>query len=496
MNFLALNQYRTDWFGNIRNDLMAGLVVALALIPESIAFSIMAGVDPKVGLYSSFLIAVTIAFFGGRTGMISAATGAMAIAMVLLVKNHGIEYMLAATILCGFIQIIAGFMKWGAWMRFISRPVFLGIVNALSLFVFMAQVVEFKDASYLMYGMVALGIAIIYLFPKLTKAIPSPLIAVIVLSAISMYFNLDLRTVGDKGEFPEVMPFFMWPTVPLTWETLWIVLPYSLTLAAVGILESLLTAKIIDDLTDTKTNRDQECKGQGIANIVAGLFGGMGGCAMIGQSVINIKSGGRGRLSTCFAGAAMMAMILLGAEWVREIPMAALVSVMIMVAIGTFSWSSIRDFRKYSFSHNIVMITTVVVTMMTHDLSKGVLVGVLLSALFFAKRVSRFMYVDSVLSEDGGVRTYFVKGQIFFASTERFINSFNTREVVPAVIIDVSQAHFWDVTAVAAIDEVVLKYRRQGTLVEVVGLNEGSALVIERWGIQNKPNALELMNKH
>jgi sulfate permease, SulP family len=493
---LSLSYIKHNWLGNIRNDVLAGMVVALALIPEAIAFSIIAGVDPKVGLYASFCIAVVIAFIGGRSGMISAATGAMALVMVTLVKEHGLEYLLAATILTGVLQIIAGFFRLGSLMRFVSRSVVTGFVNALAILIFMAQLPEFKGAGIQMYGMVALGLAIIYIFPRFTKAVPSPLVSIITLTAISVYFGIDLRTVGDMGELPSTFPIFLLPDIPLNVDTLRIILPYSLTLTAVGLLESLMTATIVDELTDTPSSKNRECAGQGIANIVAGFFGGMAGCAMIGQSVINIKSGGRGRLSTLFAGLFLLFLLLVAGDWVSQIPMAALVAVMIMVSIGTFSWSSFKNLKTHPKSSSLVMITTVAVVVLTHDLAMGVFVGVLTSALFFARKVSRFLKIESHLSEDKENRTYTVYGQVFFASAELFANSFDFKEVVRHVTIDVSAAHFWDLSAVGALDKVVMKLRREGTAVDLVGLNQASATIVDRLAVYDKPNALELMLKH
>ncbi len=493
---LSVSYIKRNWLDNLRNDVLAGIVVALALIPEAIAFSIIAGVDPKVGLYASFCIAIVIAFVGGRSGMISAATGAMALVMVLLVKEHGLEYLLAATILTGILQILAGFFRLGSLMRFVSRSVVTGFVNALAILIFMAQLPEFKGAGLQMYGMVALGLAIIYIFPRVTKAVPSPLISILVLTAISIYFGMDLRTVGDLGELPSTFPIFLLPDIPLNLDTLKVILPYSLTLTAVGLLESLMTATIVDELTDTPSNKNRECAGQGIANIVSGFFGGMAGCAMIGQSVINIKSGGRGRLSTLSAGLFLLFLLLVVGDWVSQIPMAALVAVMIMVSIGTFSWSSFKNLKTHPKSSSLVMITTVVVVVLTHDLAIGVFVGVLTSALFFARKVSRFLEIESHLSEDKENRTYRVFGQVFFASAEAFYNSFDFKEVVQHVTIDVSAAHFWDLSAVGALDKVVMKLRREGTAVDLVGLNEASATIVDRLAVHDKPNALELMLKH
>lgn len=493
---MSFSHLRAEWFGNIRGDLLAGTVVALALIPEAIAFSIIAGVDPKVGLYASFCIAVVIAFVGGRPGMISAATGAMALVMVSLVREHGLEYLLAATILTGVLQILAGVFKLGTLLRFVSRSVVTGFVNALAILIFMAQLPEFNGASWVVYAMVAAGLAIIYLFPYLTKAVPSPLVSIIVLTVFSIWMGLEIRTVGDMGELPNAFPLFLLPNIPLTWETLLIILPYSATLAVVGLLESLMTAVIVDDLTDTASRKNQECSGQGIANIVAGCFGGMAGCAMIGQSVINVKSGGRGRLSTLFAGGFLLFLILVLGDLVRQIPMAALVAVMIMVSIGTFSWSSVKNLIVHPKTSSLVMITTVVVVVLTHNLAQGVAVGVLMSALFFARKVSRLLAVESALVADGDQRVYTVYGQVFFASADQFSAAFDFKEVIDRVTIDVSQAHFWDLTAVGALDKVVLKFRREGTTVDLVGMNEASATIVDQLAIYDKPDALELMMKH
>ncbi|MEX2305307.1 MAG: SulP family inorganic anion transporter [Waddliaceae bacterium] len=492
----AMKHIKYHWLGNIRNDLLAGMVVALALIPEAIAFSIIAGVDPKVGLYASFCIAVVTAFMGGRSGMISAATGAMALAMVTLVKEHGLEYLLAATILTGILQIIAGAFKLGSLMRFVSKSVVTGFVNALAILIFMAQLPEFKGAGLMMYGIVSLGLAIIYISPRFTKAVPSPLICIIAVTALSVFLGLDLRTVGDMGKLPDTLPVFMLPNIPFNLETLRIIFPYALTLTAIGLLESLMTATIVDDLTDTPSDKNQECKGQGIANIVSGLFGGMAGCAMIGQSVINIKSGGRGRLSTLFAGLFLLFLILVLGDLVVQIPMAALVSVMIMVAIGTFSWSSIKNLKTHPKSSSVVMIATVTAVVFTHDLAIGVFVGVLLSALFFSRKVAQLMEIKSTLSEDKQHRVYVVYGQVFFASSDRFSDAFDFKEVVDKVTIDVSKAHFWDLSAVGALDKVVLKFRREGTEVEIIGMNKASATIVDKLAIHDKPDALDLMLKH
>jgi len=495
MAFDTLN-LRKDWFSNMRGDTLAGMVVALALIPEAIAFSIIAGVDPKVGLYASFSMAVIIAFTGGRPGMISAATGAMALLMVTLVKDHGLEYLLAATLLTGVLQIIAGYLKLGSLMRFVSRSVVTGFVNALAILIFMAQLPELTNVTWHVYAMTAAGLGIIYLFPYITKSVPSPLVTIVVLTGIAMYLNLDIRTVGDMGDLPDTLPIFLWPDVPLNLETLMIILPYSASLAMVGLLESLMTATIVDDLTDTTSDKNRECKGQGIANIGTGLLGGMAGCAMIGQSVINVKSGGRTRLSTLFAGVMLLIMVVFMDEWVAQIPMAALVAVMIMVSIGTFSWSSIRDLKTNPKSSSVVMITTVVVVVATHNLAYGVFIGVLLAAMFFANKVAQYKYVRSELSEDGLTRHYRVSGQVFFASADKFVDFFDFKEALDKVVIDLTEAHFWDITAVAALDKAVLKFRREGTEVEVIGLNQASATIVDRFAVHDKPDAVDKLMDH
>ena len=491
---------KQEWFSNIKGDTLSGIVVALALIPEAIAFSIIAGVDPKVGLYASFCIAVIIAFTGGRPGMISAATGAMALLMVTLVREHGLEYLLAATLLTGVLQIIAGYLKLADLMRFVSRSVVTGFVNALAILIFMAQLPELTDVTWHVYAMTLAGLGIIYLFPYLPvigKSIPSPLVCIVVLTAVYMISGMDIRSVGDMGELPDTLPVFLWPNVPLNLETLWIILPYALMLTVVGLLESMMTATIVDDLTDTPSNKNRECKGQGLANIGSGLLGGMAGCAMIGQSVINIKSGGRTRLSTLIAGVVLLMMVVFLSDWVSQIPMAALVAVMIMVSIGTFSWESIRDLKKHPLSTNIVMLATVAVTVSTHNLAIGVFVGVLLAALFFANKVGNILYIGSKEIEAGKEREYQVVGQVFFASSERFTAAFDLKESIEKVTIDLSRAHFWDVTAVQALDRIVIKFRREGTEVEMVGLSEASATVVDRYAVHNDPEAVEkLMGGH
>ena len=492
----SLFAYRDQWFGNLRGDVLAGLVVALALIPEAIAFSIIAGVDPKVGLFASFSIAVLTAITGGRPGMISAATAATAVLMVTLVKDHGLQYLLAATVIAGLLQVAAGFLRLGYLMRFVSRSVITGFVNALAILIFIAQLPELIGVPWLTYVLVAAGLAIIYLFPFLTKSIPSPLICIVALTAAAIGFGLDVRTVGDMGELPSTLPVFLLPDVPLTFETLMIVLPYSAAVAAVGLLESLMTATIVDDLTDTSSNKNQECIGQGIANTATGFIGGMAGCAMIGQSMINVKSGGRGRLSTFCAGVFLLFMIVVLGDWVKQIPMAALVAIMIMVSIGTFSWSSIKNLKVHPRSSSVVMLATVVCVVFTHNLAIGVLAGVLLSGIFFAWKIAQIFRVSSTLSEDGTARSYVVEGQVFFASADAFTAAFDFKEALEKVTIDVSRAHIWDISSVAALDMIILKFRREGAEVEILGLNEASETIVDKLAIHDKPGALERLMGH
>lgn len=488
---ISLKNYKNEWFSNIRNDVLSGIVVALALIPEAIGFTVIAGVDPKVGLFASFAIACTSAFFGGRPGMISAATAATAVLMGSLVKEHGLEYLFAATILMGLIQLVAGVIGLGRLMKFVSRSVITGFVNALAILIFMAQLPELigPDVPPITYPMVLLGLAIIFILPRFTKAVPSPLVAIAVITAIAYFAGIHMRTVGDLGELPSTIPFFALPNVPFNFETLEIIFPYSVALAAVGLLESLLTAQIVDDMTDTGSDKNQECYGQGASNIVSALIGGMGGCAMIGQSVINIRSGGRGRLSTFVAGAFLLFLILVLDDLVRIIPMAALVAVMIMVSIGTFSWRSILDLRKNPWQSSVVMLATVVTVVATHDLAKGVVVGVLLSGVFFASKVARLFHVQSELDEAKRQRTYTIVGEVFFASSEYFISAFDFQEQIEKVVIDVSRSHFWDISGVGALDKVVLKFRKHGTEVELIGVSEASAHMLDRFAEHDKEDA-------
>ena len=483
---------RRDWLGRPRVEVLSGIVVALALIPEAIGFSVIAGVDPKVGLYASVVIACVIAFTGGRAAMVSAATASTAVLMTGLVHDHGVQYLFAATILMGLLQVVAGILKLGRLMRFVSQSVMTGFVNALAILIFAAQLPQLVGVTPATYGLIALGLAVIYLLPRVTRAVPSPLVAIGAVTFIAVALHLPVRTVADLGELPSALPTFAWPAVPLTLETLRILLPVSLTLAAVGLLESLLTAQIVDDMTDTPSPKSRECVGQGVANVASALFGGMGGCAMIGQSVINVSSGGRARLSTLVAGAFLLVLLVALQRLLAIVPVAALTAVMIMVSINTFSWRSMVQLRTNPLPSSVVMLATVGVVVATGDLSKGVLVGVLLSGVFFAGKVSRLSRVVSEISADGRTRTYRVEGQVFFASAGTFADAIDVLEPVERIVIDVGAAHFWDISAVGALDRVVLKGRRQGRTVEVIGLNAASATMVERFAVHDKGDAATL----
>lgn len=484
-----------EWFGNIRGDVLSGIVVAMALIPEAIAFSIIAGVDPMVGLYASFCIAVVIAFVGGRPGMISAATGATALLMTTLVADHGLQYLLAATILTGVIQIVMGVLKLGRLMKFVPRSVMVGFVNALAILIFTAQLPHFVDESWMMYAMVAAALAIIYILPRFTKAVPSALVAIIAVTVFAVLTGSGVRTVGDMGELSQTLPLFLLPDIPLKLETLQIIFPYSLSIAIVGLVESLLTASIVDDMTDTTSNKNKEARGQGIANIVSGFFGGMAGCAMIGQSVINVKSGGRGRLSALVAGLFLMILILVLNDFLVQIPMAALVGVMFMVSIGTFDWSSLKNLDKTPFTDTLVMLVTVITVLITHDLSKGVLVGIILSAVFFASKISK-VNITTMASEETHKKVYRVSGQLFFASVTEFVESFNFNEDVKKVTLDLTHAHLWDDSAVGAIDKIMIKYHQNGVKVTLIGLNTESNKLIDKLAVHNKPGGLDKAVNH
>ncbi|WP_085992935.1 SulP family inorganic anion transporter [Oceanobacillus senegalensis] len=470
---MKTEQLKQEWFGNVKGDILAGLVVALALIPEAIAFAIIAGVDPMVGLYASFCIAVVIAFVGGRPGMISAATGATAMLMVTLVADHGLQYLLAATIFAGILQILFGVFKLANLIKFVPRSVMVGFVNALAVVIFTAQLTHFVGETWVMYALVALTLVIIYLFPKITTAVPSTLVAIIIVTAIAIFGGLGVKTVGDLGSITQQLPVFLIPDIPLNLETLMIIFPYSLSLAIVGLLESLLTANIVDDMTDTESDKNKESRGQGIANIVSGFFGGMAGCAMIGQSVINVKSGGRGRLSALVAGVFLMFLIVVLGDLVVQIPMAALVGVMFMVSISTFDWSSIKTLHKIPRTDAVVMVVTVAIVLATNDLSKGVLAGVLLSAIFFAAKISKVKVTES-LDMRNQKRIYKIEGQLFFASVNDLPKKFNFADTVKEVEIDLTEAHLWDDSAIGFLDKIEMKFEQNGINVSYSGLNAES----------------------
>jgi SulP family sulfate permease len=489
--YLNLDVLKREWFSNVKGDILAGAVVGLALIPEAIAFSIIAGVDPKVGLYASFIIAMVTAVLGGRPGSISAATGAMALLMIDLVRDHGLDYLLAATLLTGIFQIIFGLLKLGRQMKYVPRSVVTGYINALAVLIFLAQLPQLTNVPPTVYVMAALSLAIIYILPRFTQAFPSPLVAIAVMTIAKISLNLDVPTVGDMGELPTALPVFSLANVPFNLETLQIILPTSLTMAIVGLLASFLTATLVDELTDTPSDKNREAKGQGVANIITSFFGGMAGCGMIGQSVINVQSGGRGRLSTFAAGVFLLFAILALSNWVQQIPMATLVAVMIMVSIGTFRWSSIQTISRIPRSETVVMLTTMLLTVATKNFALGVATGIVMSTVFFSRKIAELVFVDKVLSDDGNHRIYRVAGQIFFVSIEEFLDSFDFDELVDRVTIDLTHAHLWDQGAVAAIDKVVLKFRRNGADVDLLGLNEASATLLDKLTVQEDPKLVK-----
>ena len=463
-----------------RTEVLAGLVVAIALIPEAISFSILAGVDPRVGLFASFTMAVTIAFTGGRPAMISAATGAIALVVAPLAREYGINYLIGAVILGGIIQILLALAGVARLMRFVPRSVMVGFVNALAILIFMAQVPYLIDVPWAVYPMVAIGILIIVLFPRVTTVIPSPLIAVVVLTVATVMLGLSVPSVGDQGELPDSLPFFGVPDIPLTWETLQIIAPFSIAIALVGLMESLMTAKLVDDITDTHSNKTRESWGQGVANIVTGFFGGMGGCAMIGQTMINVRSGARTRLSTFLAGVFLMILVVSLGDIVAIIPMAALVAVMIIVAYSTFDWHSLRSLRYMPKSETTVMLATVVATLFTHNLAIGVIVGVVTATVLFARRVAHLVSMDRTISKDGEKVTYTVHGELFFASSNDLVYQFDYPHDPGFVVIDLTKAHIWDASTVAALDAVIFKYENRGSAVEIVGANEYSIAMRDR----------------
>ncbi len=472
---------KQEWFGNIKPDILSGMVVSIALIPEAIGFSILAGVDPMMGLYASFLIAVVTAFAGGRPGLISAATGAMALVLAGLVREYGVEYMLIATILAGILQMVMGVCRIGNLLRFIPKPVMTGFVNALGILIFKAQLSYFIDSDITMYVIVIVGILIIYLFPKINKTIPAPLIAILVLTIFTVLTKADVVHIGDMGTIVGNFPAFAIPCVALNMETFKIVFPYALSLAVVGLVESMLTARLLDELTDTTSNKNRECVGQGIANVVAGCFGGMAGCAMIGQSMINFKSGGRNRLSTLTAGVFLMILIVVLNQWVVLIPIAALVAVMIIVSIATFDWGSIKKMTKVPITDTVVMLTTVAVVLYTDNLAYGVIIGILLSSIFFVNKISKTQ-VEKIENENGIL--YKCYGQLFFASTTHFLDKFDFGISNQRIELDLTHMKFWDESAGEAFDKLISKYSERHVTVKIYGLSEACEKLLEKTSIQ------------
>ena len=483
MNASPLARYRAEWFSGAsgaRRDVLAGMVGTFALIPEVIAFSFVAGIDPEVGLFASFVIGIVIAFTGGRPAMISGAAGSVALVVAALVHSHGLQYLLAATLLAGVLQIIFGWVRLDVLLRFVSRSVRTGFVNALAILIFSAQVPQMLGVTWHTYAMIVGGLAIIYLVPKVTTAIPSPLICIVALTVISVFVPMPIHTVADLGRLPSSLPSFSVPTIPFDLGTLRIIVPYAFAIAAVGLLESMMTASVVDDLTETTSSKAQECTGLGLANVAAGLFGGIAGCGMIGQTVGNVRYGGRGRLSTLVAGVFLLVVMVPLRSWVAQVPVAALVAIMIMVSISTFSWGSLADLARHPKVSGVVMLATVAVTVATHDLSMGVGVGVLLSGVFFAFKVTKLMRVEIDHDPATDTRIYTVSGQIFFASADIFADQFNLRDTARKVRIDLTAAHLWDVTAVGALENVVTKMRNHGMAVDLIGLNQASAILVDR----------------
>ncbi|TGB14641.1 SulP family inorganic anion transporter [Streptomyces sp. MZ04] len=481
-----LRGLRPDWLNNPkvwRTEILAGLVVGLALIPEAISFSIIAGVDPAIGLFASFTMAVTLSVVGGRRAMISAATGAVALVIAPLNREHGLGYLVAAVILAGVFQIVLGALGVARLMRFVPRSVMVGFVNSLAILVFVAQVPEMHDVPWPVYPLLAGGLGLMVFFPKVTKAIPAPLVSIVVLTVITVAAGIAVPTVGDKGELPSSLPVPGLPDVPFTMDTLTTVAPYALAMALVGLMESLMTAKLVDEITDTHSSKTRESIGQGIANIVTGFLGGMGGCAMIGQTMINVKvSGARTRLSTFLAGAFLMVLCIVFGPVVSDIPMAALVAVMVMVSFATFDWHSIapKTLKRMPAGEIAVMVITVACVVTTGNLAIGVVVGSLTAMVIFAKRVAHLANVTSVTDPDGGSVVYSVTGELFFASSNDLVGRFNYATDPDKVVIDLTAAHIWDASSVAALDAIETKYAQRGKQVEIIGLNSPSAQIHEK----------------
>lgn len=470
--------FRAQWAPSIPRELMAGAVATFALIPEVIAFSFAAGVDPAVGLFASFIISIVIAFAGGRPAMVSAAAGSVALVAAPLVHSHGVPYLFAAGLLAGAVQVLFGWLRLGVLLRFVSGSVRTGFVNALAILIFSAQMPHLIGANSATWAMVALGLVVIYGLPRITTAVPSPLVCIVVLTLIGQWLHLPLKTVADLGLLPDTLPVFALPTVPFTMETLRLIALPAFAIAMVGLLESLMTASVVDELTDTPSAKNRECSGLGMANMAASLFGGIAGCGMIGQTVSNVRYGGRGRLSTLFAGAFLLILMLLLKPWVAQVPVAALVAIMVMVSASTLDWGSARALLRHPKLSSLVMLATVAVTVATGNLAAGVAIGVLLSGVFFTFKVSRLLVVTRTGDD---TLTYRVSGQVFFASADLLVDAFDVREVEGrAVTIDLSQAHFWDITSVTALDKICQRLRKHGSEVEVRGLNDHSRALVSK----------------
>lgn len=479
-----LHKFQSTWLFNVRGDLLAGITVALALIPEAIAFSIIAGVDPMVGIHASFCIAVLISIFGGRPGMISAATGAMSILMVTLVAKHGIEYLYATTILTGIIQYSIGVLKLGKWISFVPQSVLSGFLNSLGIMVFMSQLQHFVHGTPVVYAIGAVTLLIVYGLPYITKAIPSTLVAIVVMTIVVITLGIQVKTVGDMGTINSSLPIFHWPDVPLNLETLKIIVPVAMTMAVVGLLESLITATVLDEHTNTSSDKNKEVRGQGIANTITGMFGGMAGCAMIGQSVINVRSGGRGRLSTMVAGSVLLLLIVALRDVVVQIPMPALGGVMIMVAISTFEWNSIKQIPRAPIGDTITMIMTVTVILLTHNLALGVLIGIMLSAVIFALKQSK-LKINVLEDQEQGLITYYIEGALFFATTTAFSQSIVAREGYSSIVIDGSRSKVWDQSAILALTKTVDQFHKKGISVQLIGFDAESRRLVSKAGLND-----------
>lgn len=478
---VRLRGLKPDWLRDPkvwRTEILAGLVVGLALIPEAISFSIIAGVDPALGLFASFTMAVTIAIVGGRRAMISAATGAVALVIAPLNREHGLGYLIAAVILAGVLQVVLGALGVAKLMRFIPRSVMVGFVNALAILVFMTQVPEMRNVPWAVYPLIAGGLALLVFFPKVTTVVPAPLVSIVILTVITVAAGIAVPTVGDKGALPSSLPVPGLPDVPFTVDTLTTIAPYAFAMALVGLMESLMTAKLVDDITDTPSNKTRESIGQGIANIVTGFFGGIGGCAMIGQTMINVKvSGARTRLSTFLAGAFLMVLCVVFGPVVSDIPMAALVAVMTTVSFATFDWHSIapKTLKRMPAGEIAVMVITVAAVVATHNLAIGVVLGSITAMVVFAKRVAHLAEVTAVTDPDGSTVVYRVTGELFFASSNDLVGRFAYATDPKEVVIDLSAAHIWDASSVAVLDAIEAKYAQRGKTVEITGLNDPSA---------------------